>query len=56
MNNASKPMENEDKNVAPTKKAYVKPAVGKHAAATQVVGSCGAYVSTNICTTAPYYY
>lgn len=56
MKSASKPMEIENTNVAPKKKAYVKPAVGKHAAATQVVGSCGAYVSTNSCFDAPYFF
>jgi hypothetical protein len=49
MKNASKSMENENTNIAPTKKAYVKPTVVKHAAATQIVGSttsCGIYVAT----------
>jgi len=42
-------MKNESKNIEPTKKAYVKPTVTKHAAATQIVGSscgCGYLLAT----------
>jgi hypothetical protein len=39
--NANKKIEIEDKKIEPAKKSYVKPTVIKHAAATQIVGSCG---------------
>jgi hypothetical protein len=39
MKNASKSRESENKNIEPAKKAYVKPVVDKHTAATQIVGS-----------------
>jgi|BogFormECP12_OM1_1039635.scaffolds.fasta_scaffold143468_1 hypothetical protein len=42
-------MKTENKNVEPAKKAYVKPVVTKHAAATQIVGSscgCGYLIAT----------
>jgi hypothetical protein len=50
MKNASKSRENNNKNVVPAKKAYVKPVVDKHTAATQIVGSsnnCGYLVAQN---------
>ena len=50
MKNASKSMENNNKNVVPTKKAYLKPTVAKHTAATQIVGSsnnCSYIVAQN---------
>jgi hypothetical protein len=52
-------MKKGNKNDALAKKAYVKPAVVKHATATQIVGSssnCSAYVSTNVCYSSPYYH
>jgi hypothetical protein len=48
-------MKNENKNVTP-KKAYIKPTVVKHAAATQIVGSCGSYVSNTCAFATAYYY
>jgi hypothetical protein len=46
MKSEIKPMDNENKNVAPKRKAYVKPMVGKHETVTLVTGSgCGQYVS-----------
>jgi len=35
------------KAAAPVKKAYVKPAVTKHAAASVIVGSCGSGIAYN---------
>jgi hypothetical protein len=48
-------MKNASKDVTP-KKAYVKPTVVKHAAATQIVGSCGEYVSSGCAVASVYYY
>jgi hypothetical protein len=48
MKSASKSMESENKNIEPAKRAYAKPTVAKHTAATQIVGSsnnCGYLVA-----------
>jgi hypothetical protein len=50
MKNASKSGENENRNIEAAKKAYVKPVVAKHTAATQIVGSgCSTYQASSYC-------
>jgi hypothetical protein len=59
MENEIKSMENENNDVVLKRKAYVKPTVVKHAAATQVVGSaggCNSYSATGCLVANQYYY